>query len=47
VVRNEFGAFRVVDGRVAALTATADLRRGDGPQSLEAFESQLASRIVL
>jgi hypothetical protein len=46
VVRNEFGAFRVFDGKVAALTATASLRRGDEPQSLEAFENQLASRIA-
>jgi len=41
MIGNAAGAFRIVDGKVAALTASAARSRGDSPRALQEFERDL------
>jgi len=40
-----YGAYRIVDGRVAAMTASTAVKRGEAPQPFAAFESRVLSLI--
>jgi hypothetical protein len=39
---NAFGAFRIIEGKVMALTNTAAVRRGDREQSVMVFERDVS-----
>ena len=41
MIGNASGAFRIAEGKVSALTAEVAQRRGDSPQTVQAFERDL------